>query len=281
MRDRRYLIKEYDLCDKFGEFLEEHLARWLTQHESLTKTIAASPLASGEPAATRTDLAPGFEYWLGEAKRLLNIADPQGALFCATRATEAANSDVFWANAANLLGNAYFSLGRLDDAIGLFSEIVNRFNKSVEPDRSRWLALALFNKGATFGTLNRNEEAIAVYDDLIARFATATEPALREGVAKALVNKGVTLGALHRSDEEIAVYDDLIARFATATEPALREQIAKALLYKGITLGAANRSDEAIAVYDDLIGRFADAEEVVLTEILDRAKSAKEDLQKE
>ena len=157
-------------------------------------------------------------------------------------------------------------LGRSDEEIAVYDELIARDGERDELALREPVANALVNKGVTLGVLGRSDEEIAVYDELIARDGERDELALREQVAKALVNKGVTLGVLGRSDEEIAVYDELIARDGERDELALREQVAKALVNKGVTLGVLGRSDEEIAVYDELIARDGERDELALRE---------------
>ena len=165
-------------------------------------------------------------------------------------------------NTGVLLGE----LGRSEEEIAVYDELLARFGEAPEPALREQVANALLNKGVRLGALDRSEEAVAVYDDVVGRFGEAPEPALREQVAEALVYKGVRLGAVERLEEEIAVYDELLARFGEAPEPALREQVANALLNKGLTLGALERLEEEIAVYDDVVGRFGEAPEPALRE---------------
>ena len=272
--EKRYLFRQYDPIDQFAEMLEGHLASWLRDHESAaTGPLAGNLAITGRAAGAPPPASPGFDYWIVEADRLLETGTPDhnAALFCATKATNAATSDVEWARATNFAGIAQFHLGKLDESIAVFTSIIERFATSIDADRREWQVKALVNKGVTLGALSRSAEEIAVYDDLLARFGTATELPLREQVANALVNKGVRLGALDRSAEAIAVYDDLLARFGTATELPLREPVAKALVNKGVRLGALDRSAEAIAVYDDLLARFGTATELPLREQVAKA----------
>jgi tetratricopeptide (TPR) repeat protein len=132
-----------------------------------------------------SDVAPGFAYWID----LAQAAGGSVALFCATKAIDAAGSDIEWAQATNLVGRAHFELGKIDQAIETFASIADRFSNSIESDRRDWLAKALLSKGLSFRKLDRPTDEIAVYDDLIARFGTATEPALREQVKLAREGK--------------------------------------------------------------------------------------------
>ena len=121
------------------------------------------------------------------------------------------------------------TLGRSEEEIAVYDEVVKRFGEAGEAALRAQVADALFNKGITLGTLGRSEEKIAVYDEVVKRFGEAGEAALRAQVADALFNKGITLGRLGRDEEAIAVYDEVAERFGKADEAALRAQAAKAL----------------------------------------------------
>jgi len=162
-------------------------------------------------------------------------------------------------------------LGRTDEEIEAYEDVLARFGDATAPALQESVAKALFNKGITLGQLGRTDAAIAVYDDVLARFGDATEPALQESVAKALFNKGVTLGQLGRTDAAIAAYGDVLARFGDATGPALQAQVAMALVNKGVALGQLERTDTAIAAYDDVLARFGDATEPALQEQVAKA----------
>ncbi len=127
------------------------------------------------------------------------------------------------ANALFNKGVTLGALGRSEDAIAAYDDLLARFGAATELPLREQVGKALVNKGVRLAALGRSEDAIAAYDDLLARFGAATELPLREQVGKALVNKGATLGALGRSEDAIAAYDDLLARFGAATELPLRE----------------------------------------------------------
>ena len=69
-------------------------------------------------------------------------------------------------------------LGRSEEAIAVYNDLIARFGTATELPLREPLANALFNKAKALDELGRSEEAIAVCDDLIARFGTATEPTL-------------------------------------------------------------------------------------------------------
>jgi hypothetical protein len=172
-------------------------------------------------------------------------------------------------------------LGRSEEAIAVYDDLLTRFGAATEVPVRQQVATALVYKASKLRMLGRSEEEIAVYDDLLARFGAATEVLLREQVATALVNKAFRLGMLGRSNEEqIAVYDDFLARFGTATELPRRQQVATALASKGLSLAALGRSEEAIAVYDDFLARFGATTDLSLRQLVATAKYDRDRLRK-
>jgi tetratricopeptide (TPR) repeat protein len=158
------------------------------------------------------------------------------------------------------------ALGRSEEALHAYEELVARFGDRPEPALAEQVAKALFNKGFSLGVLGRSGEALSAYGELVSRFGDRPELALAESVAKALVNQGVRLGLLGRSEEELKVYDELASHFGDRPEPVLAEQVAKALVNKGVRLSALGQAEEALRVYDDLVLRFGDRPEPTLVQ---------------
>jgi tetratricopeptide (TPR) repeat protein len=149
-------------------------------------------------------------------------------------------------------------LGREEEEVAIYDNLVVRFGDDAAPAIREQVAAAIINKGVALGGVGRSEEAITVYDAVLARFGDDATQAVRESVALALFNKGIRLGELGRSEAEIAVYDDVAARFGDDAGPTVREQVGKALFNKGFRLGELGRSEEAIAVYDNVAARLGD-----------------------
>ena len=63
-----------------------------------------------------------------------------------------------WSTRASRLG----ALGRSEDELGVYDEVVARFGDATEPALREQVAKALVNKGVTLGELERSEEAVAV-----------------------------------------------------------------------------------------------------------------------
>jgi tetratricopeptide (TPR) repeat protein len=167
--------------------------------------------------------------------------------------------------------NDLFELGRHEEAIAVYDEVIRHLENCTEVPLLQQLAMALVNKGVALGNLDRSEEAIAVYDEVIRHLENCTEVPLVQQLAMALVNKGATLGILDSSEEAIAVYDEVIRHLENCTEVPLLEQLAKALVNKGATLGILDSSEEAIAVYDEVIRHLENCTEVPLLEQLAKA----------
>jgi tetratricopeptide (TPR) repeat protein len=72
------------------------------------------------------------------------------------------------------------ALGRDEDAIAVYDDIVARFRTYDAPALREFVAKALLNKAISLGTLGRDEDAIAVYDDIVVRFENDDRPPLRE-----------------------------------------------------------------------------------------------------
>jgi tetratricopeptide (TPR) repeat protein len=165
-------------------------------------------------------------------------------------------------------------LGRSEQAIAAYDEVVERFGRFPALQFREQVARALLNKGIVLGQLDRAQQEIAAYDQLVERYGQASELELREQVARALLNKGVALGQLGRREQEIAVYDELVERFGEAPELELRKQVARALFNKG-TFGHMGRRDQEIAAYDELVARFGKSPELELREQVGRALLSK------
>jgi eukaryotic-like serine/threonine-protein kinase len=88
-------------------------------------------------------------------------------------------------------------LGRAEEALGAYAEVVSRYKESPSSELQVQVAGALVTRG-TLGQLGRAEEALGAYTEVVSRYGASPSSELQEGVARALVNRGVTPGALHQ-----------------------------------------------------------------------------------
>jgi tetratricopeptide (TPR) repeat protein len=79
-------------------------------------------------------------------------------------------------------GGTLALLGRSEEAIEVYDELVDRFGNATELREQ--VARALYNKGVALGLLGRTEEAIGVFKEVVDRFGDATEPELRRIVTR-------------------------------------------------------------------------------------------------
>lgn len=161
-------------------------------------------------------------------------------------------------------GHALGELGRFEEALATFDEVVSKFGDTSELRSSVWVAKALVGRGYWLFKLNRLEEALTAFEELVRRYGDSPEPLLRESVARALFNKSFCLGQSRGREEEIAAYEELVRRFGDEAGASVGEWVAMALYNKGYRLGELNRPEEAVAAFDEVVRRYGDAAELPL-----------------
>lgn len=102
--------------------------------------------------------------------------------------------------------------GRDEQAIMVYTDLVDTFGGSGDPDICEQVAQALLGIGLTFSKLGSLGQAVSAYTELVTRYGDHPSPILGEYVAKALLGQATTLAALGRHDEERAAYADIVAR---------------------------------------------------------------------
>ena len=112
-----------------------------------------------------------------------------------------------WMQAFTLFnkGVALGQMGKYEEEIGVYDEVVERFGESAafhfgskrpKPWSTR---VRLLGRWAS-------PRRIRVYDEVVDRFGDSADLWLREAVAEALYNKGVTLGDMGKPKEAIGLY---------------------------------------------------------------------------
>ena len=76
------------------------------------------------------------------------------------------------------LGVILGELGRSEEAVAAYDQVLDRYGDDPAPALREQAAKALNNKGVTLGDLGRSEEAIAAYDQVLDRYGN--DPALRD-----------------------------------------------------------------------------------------------------
>lgn len=122
--------------------------------------------------------------------RDLNRSDDAMSL-CADliKSIAAAAMPVPVAGALFTMADTLATLGRQDEALPLYDEVVQRFGSSAEAAIKPIVAGALFSKSMLLRFKNRTQEALDTYEEIIRRFSEAPEPHLRSMAAMAQQSK--------------------------------------------------------------------------------------------
>ena len=177
-------------------------------------------------------------------------------------------------------------LGRTQEALRTYNELLARFAESREPDVREQVSRAVLNagvleatvqermarapasQGTTLGTLGSAQDPSGYFDQAVKPVQHSTTTDLPADSVSALMGRGVALGNV---EEAIAVYDQVIARFGSATEVQVRKYVAEAMVNQGEVLESLGDKQAAIEVYDEIIRRFGEAWEPALREQVGRA----------
>jgi tetratricopeptide (TPR) repeat protein len=146
-------------------------------------------------------------------------------------------------------------LGRLDDAIAAYDELVVRFSGSRFPVLRRRVDAALSEKVFVLLLHRRYEEAIVVASAAVDRLGESDDP---DALAIAVLNLGGGLASEGRFDEALRVYDTLIERLEQDESPELRGRLILAISNKVEALMVLDRGDDALALHEEMLERFGE-----------------------
>ncbi len=199
---RKIFGEKQHLCGRFPEsvdfahHLNDHLGEWLALHVNSASQTKPSDLAqqpSPKPRGRKkgqTEAASfdAFAFWnqQGVDEYARQPVDQAAALIFFDRAVQAATADSQIAQALFNKGVTLGALGRSEDELAVYDDLLVRFGDSSAPAIQEQVAMALRNKGVTLGALGRSEDALAVCDDLLARFGDSSAPAMQESTQRAM-----------------------------------------------------------------------------------------------
>ena len=158
-------------------------------------------------------------------------------------------------------GSALREKNRLEEALSVFDEAVDRYGESTQPHLLVLAAKALIRKSEIFHAMGRAQEALAACEEVDHRYGDNDAPAVSETVAVALLNKAVAFEALSRTQEVLSANEEVIRRFDASENPRICTTVAKALCGKAIALGNLSRLQEALQVSEELAHRFGASKE--------------------
>lgn len=164
-------------------------------------------------------------------------------------------------------------LGRHDEELAVYDEVVRRYGEASDPRLREWVGRALIDKGITLShDLGRPHDAFVVYDEVLARFGDADDVVSSAAVVEMLLNRAELLDAQDRADHKLAVYDEIVVRYDrlvavmlasddvedAAPPVALRDRVAVALHNKGLLLKAHDQLDRALMAFEEILVRFGE-----------------------
>ncbi|NIF82317.1 tetratricopeptide repeat protein [Comamonas sp. Tr-654] len=117
-------------------------------------------------------------------------------------------------------------MNRTEEAVKLYNQIQQRYDKETSPDLRDSVARALVNKSVALGKLGKKQEAIELSEYIARIYGNDDDPNLREQTARAIGNKGFTLAELGKEQEAIQTFEEIVKRYADDPEPAIQRVVA-------------------------------------------------------
>lgn len=155
--------------------------------------------------------------------------------------------------------SALNKLGRLDQAVNVWDELIRRYDEEPSPRGSLVIMTALFWKARHLEQSGRHSEPLATVNELVKRSQSqAEDDALTLLVVRALAVRARGLAALGSVDEAVSCAEEILARAGPAHEPELRQWVAWALEHESRLLIANGRIDEALGASARLESRLLD-----------------------
>lgn len=171
-----------------------------------------------------------FDDWKTRAFAAYNSNQlEEAALFWEYAARTPAAGAVNSAQSIYNRGIALGQLGRYEEAIAAYDQLIAAYSQDPIPALREQVARAMSNRGIALAKLGRHEQVIDVCDQIVALYGHDSDPVLRDLVAISTSNRGVALGQLGRHEEAIAAFDKVIALDGQDSTPALRERVARAM----------------------------------------------------
>jgi len=188
---RAHLVKDLRSDDEFEALVRSALGAWRRIHEQAQQTTGGQrdELTSSRPEPPTLPQASPLDSQaqklLQAAFRMAGQAQWEAAVSVADVALQGELLDMTASHALLLKAFGLGTLGRSDEAIGVYDELLARFGNATEPALREQVAQALFNKGFSLGALGRNEEAVECHEAVIACFGQGQESTLEAAASRA------------------------------------------------------------------------------------------------
>ena len=155
--------------------------------------------------------------------------------------------------------SALRELGRVEDAVNVWDQLIGRYNREASAAASSIVMTAFYWKARDLERIGRHHESRAAVTELLerSRGLPQTEP-LELLVVRALAVRARVVAALGSVDEAIRSAEELVARAGRSSEPELRRWTAWAIEHESRLLIAEGRIDQALMASVRLESRLLD-----------------------
>ena len=242
----------------------------LTEEERKTLTAAARSLSE----TPRSNLSEDeFDILLTEAHQERNWFK---SLDLARALRVFYQSDRAVARAILSEGTALCELGRSDEGISAFDEVIKRFSTSDDPKVRIRVASSIYNKAQELDVQGKKDTAFDLYGEVIKKFQDGWFFRISTMISS-LCNRGSILVS-DRNDFEAGLrdFDRALELAADEQTGELLETSARLSLNRAIVLDRLGRGEETVRALDDLISKFGETERAMVVQIVQQARAWRE-----
>lgn len=141
-------------------------------------------------------------------------------------------------------------LGRPEEEIATYDEVIDGYGDDPEPALRRFVAQAMLNKAGELRSLE-------LFDEVIYHYAHDPDAVIIQCVARAFLDSGIALWDAGRPDDAIARFDGAV-RFRPARDPDIRAVVARAVTMKARALYTLDRFEQALPSAGQTIADYAE-----------------------
>lgn len=237
LRVRTSLIRSYEASRRTAEAIE-HGERLVADMIELVGSTGS------ETSAARTEPA-GPNVAEGQARRAVDALEP-----VVVSQRDTINTPIELLSSQNHLANAYRGAGRMDDAIWLGEELIQRLDRGYGPEHPQSMS-ARFGLASTYRCLGRIAEAIAIEEDLVACSSEVLGDQ-HPNIISARANLGLSYQSLGATDQAIKIAEAVLherdALMGADTPPTLTAMANLAISYR-----AEGRLEDSIAILSQVV----------------------------
>jgi tetratricopeptide (TPR) repeat protein len=155
--------------------------------------------------------------------------------------------------------SALRGLGRVEQAVDVWDELIDRYGHDRSTRASRLVVAALYGKARDLEQIDRYHESLAAVAALLERLRDLPEADVPElVVVRALAVRTRVQAKLGSVNQAIVAAEELVARAGQASEPELRQWTAWALERESRLLIAEGQTDQALIASARLESRLLD-----------------------